>query len=93
MTHITEARVIGNHAAMGRSIPAAADTPYLTVYEILRAGACRAAERKDMAAAQSKWDSEGGANEAVSSAEGLGAVSGAEGSSETARRRVLGRAA
>ena len=33
MTHITEERVIGNHAAMGGSTPAAPDTP-LTVAEI-----------------------------------------------------------
>jgi hypothetical protein len=64
MTHIIEARVIGNHAAMGRSTPAATDRPYLTVHEVLRAGIRRAAGRKDMAAAQSTWDSEGGANQA-----------------------------
>lgn len=63
MTHIIEARVIGNHAAMRRSTPAATGSPYLTVHEVLRAGIRRAAERKDMAAAQSKWDSEGGAIE------------------------------
>ena len=61
MTHITEARVIGNHAAMGRSTPAAKDMPFLTVNEILRAGLRRAARRKEMAVAQSTWDSEGGA--------------------------------
>ena len=67
MTQITETRIIGNHAAMGRSTPAATDTPYMTFYEVLRAGLRRAAERKDMAAAQSMWDSEGGANEAGTS--------------------------
>jgi hypothetical protein len=36
----------------------------LTVHEVLRAGIRRSAERKDMAAARSKWDSEGGAIEA-----------------------------
>ena len=63
MTHITEARVIANHAAMGRSTPAATDRPYSTIHEVLRAGLRRAAARKDMAAAQSTWDSEGGATE------------------------------
>jgi hypothetical protein len=63
MTHITEARVIANHAAMGSSTPAATDRPYLTVGEVLRAGIRRAAGRKDMAAAQSTWDSEGGATD------------------------------
>jgi hypothetical protein len=63
MTHITEARVIANHAAMGRSTPAATDRPYLTVGEVLRAGICRATARKDMAAAKSTWDSEGGATD------------------------------
>jgi hypothetical protein len=61
MTHITEARVIANHAAMGRSTPAATDRPYLTATEVLRAGICRAAGRKEMAAAT--WDSEGGATD------------------------------
>jgi len=55
MTHITEARDIGKHA----------DRPYLTVHEVFRAGTRRATGRKDMAAAHSTWDSEGGANEAV----------------------------
>jgi hypothetical protein len=62
MTHITEGRVIGNHAAMGKSTPAAPDTP-LTVKNILRAGARRAARRREILAAQSTWDSEGGAGE------------------------------
>jgi hypothetical protein len=64
MTHIIEARVIGNHAAMGRSTPAATDRPYLTVHEVVRAGMRRARDAKIMAAAQSTWDFEGGANEA-----------------------------
>jgi hypothetical protein len=69
MTHIIEAEiigneVIGNHAATGRLTPLAADRPYLTVYEVLRAGIRRATGRRDMAAAQSTWDSEGGATEA-----------------------------
>ena len=63
MTHITEARVIANHAAMGRSTPAATDRPYLTAREVLRAGISRAAGRKEMAAAKSMWDSEGGATD------------------------------
>ena len=66
MTHITEARLIGNHAAMGRSNPAASDTA-LTVKDILRAGAGRRAGREEMreemAAAQSTWESEGGAGQ------------------------------
>jgi hypothetical protein len=63
MTHITEARVIANHAAMRRSTPAATDRPYLTAREVLRAGISRAAGRKEMAAAKSTWDSEGGATD------------------------------
>jgi hypothetical protein len=61
MTHITEARLIGNHAAMGGSPPAAARSS-LTVTEILRGGVRRKARRKETAAAQSTWDSEGGAS-------------------------------
>jgi len=60
MMHITEARVIGNHADMGRLTPTAARIP-LTVKDVLRAGAQRRAERREMAAAQSTWDYEGGA--------------------------------
>jgi hypothetical protein len=63
MTHITEARVMGNHAAMCRSTSAATDRPYLTLGEVLRAGICRAAARKEMAAGHSIWDSEGGATD------------------------------
>jgi hypothetical protein len=63
MTHITEARVIANHAAMGRSTPAATDRSYLTVGEVFRAGIRRAARRKEMVAAKSTWDSEGGATD------------------------------
>ena len=58
--HITEGRVIGNHADMG--------TP----------------RRKDIGAAQSTWDSEGGAAQLESADEERGsASSGAEGSSQT----------
>ena len=60
MTHITEARVVGNHADIGGSTPEASSTP-LTVKNILRAGARRAARRREILAAQSNWDSEGGA--------------------------------
>ena len=74
MTHIIEARVIGKRAASGRSMPAATDRPYLTVHEVLRAGRRRAAGRKDMAAAQSTWDSEGGATKRGSSDEKFGAL-------------------
>jgi hypothetical protein len=63
MTHTTDARFIGNDAAMGGPTPTASDAPFLTVKEILRAGVRRAARRKEMAAAQSTWDSEGGAAE------------------------------
>jgi len=70
VTHITEARVITNHAPTNRSTPAATDRPYLTVGEVLRSGMCRAAGRKEMAAgrkemaaAKSTWDSEGGATD------------------------------
>ena len=60
MTHITEPRVIGNHAEMGGATSAAPYIP-LTVKDILRAGVRRRARREEMAAAQSTWDSEGGA--------------------------------
>jgi hypothetical protein len=60
MTHITEGRVIGNHADMGGSTTVATRTS-LTVTDILRAGVRRRATRKEMAAAESTWDSEGGA--------------------------------
>jgi hypothetical protein len=63
VTHIIEARVIGNHADMGSSTAAAADIPFLTAKEILRAGVRRAAKRKEMSAAYSMWESEGGAAE------------------------------
>ena len=63
MTHITEARIIANHAATGQINAAATDSPYLTVGEVLQAGICRAAGRKEMAAAKSTWDSEGGATD------------------------------
>jgi hypothetical protein len=58
MTHLTEARGTGNNATISTS------APYLTLHEVLRMGIRRAAGRKDIAAAQSTWDSEGGANEA-----------------------------
>ena len=48
LTHIKEARVIGNHAEMGGPPPAAAPIPS-TVVDTPRA------------AARSTWDSEGGA--------------------------------
>ena len=60
MTHISEAP---NHAAMGKPTPAATGRPYLTVGEVIRAGMCRAAAPKEMAAAKSTWDSEGGATD------------------------------
>jgi ribosome-associated translation inhibitor RaiA len=60
MTHITEPRVIGNHAEMGVP-PAAAPHVPPTVKDILRSGMRRRARRRETAAAQSTWDSEGGA--------------------------------
>ena len=60
MTHITEERVIGNHADMGGSTTVATRTS-LTVTDILRAGVRRRTTRNEMTAAQSTWDSEGGA--------------------------------
>jgi ribosome-associated translation inhibitor RaiA len=60
MTHITEPRVIGNHAEMGVP-PAAAPHIPRTVKDILRSGMRRRARRRETAAAQSTWDSEGGA--------------------------------
>lgn len=52
MTHITEARVIGNHADMGPD-PAPTRTP-LTVRDIVRAGAHRRANRGETRTAQSE---------------------------------------
>ena len=60
MTHITEERVIGNHAGMGGSTTVATRTS-LTVTDILRAGASRRTTREEMTVAQSTWDSDGGA--------------------------------
>jgi hypothetical protein len=61
MTHIIEGRVIANHPGVSRSTPAASSRPYLTLGDVLRAGVRRTAERKDIATAESRWDSEGGA--------------------------------
>jgi hypothetical protein len=58
MTHITETRVIGNHAEMGVSSPEQSPP---TVSEILRFGRRRRIRRREKDAAQSTWDSEGGA--------------------------------
>jgi hypothetical protein len=71
MTHITDSRVIGNHADMGGP-PPADSRKSLTVNEILRAGADRRTRRMEMASAQSMWDSEGGAAERVPLAEKVG---------------------
>ena len=60
MTHITEERVIGNHAGMGGSSTVATRSS-LTVTDIIRAGVRRRSTRKEMTAAQSTWHSEGGA--------------------------------
>jgi hypothetical protein len=67
MTNITGARVIGNYAVAGGPVPAAARIR-LTVRDILGAGVRRRARHREMVAAQSTWDSEGGAtgeNEAL----------------------------
>jgi len=61
MTHITEERVIGNHADMGGSKTIVATRTSLTVTDILRAGVRRRTARKEMTAAESMWDGEGGA--------------------------------
>jgi hypothetical protein len=69
LTHITEPRVISNHAEMGGSTPAPSRIPS-TVKDILHTGVRRRARRREMgrarrremAAAQSTWDSEGGAH-------------------------------
>ena len=52
--------MIGNHADMGGSAPAAARIA-LTLRDILGAGVRRMARHREMVAAQSTWDSEGGA--------------------------------
>ena len=49
MTHITEERVIGNHADMGGSTTVATRTS-LTVTDILPAGVRRGTTRKEMTA-------------------------------------------
>lgn len=65
MTH-ADHHVDGDHAAIGDTTPAA-DRPYLTCREVILAGMRRAAgvrrdrDRKGKVAAQSRWDSEGGA--------------------------------
>jgi hypothetical protein len=67
MTHITEARVIGNHAEMGASSKGNSHVP-LTVSDILRARLQRRVRRQETDAAQSTWDSEGGATQEGESA-------------------------
>jgi hypothetical protein len=57
--------VIGNHADMGGSAPAAARIA-LTLRDILGAGVRRMARHREMVAAQSTWDSEGGQPEKMS---------------------------
>ena len=61
MTEIIEGRVVANPPGVSRSTTAASGRPYLTVGDVLRAGVRRTAERKEIAAAESTWDSEGGA--------------------------------
>jgi len=76
MTHITDQRVVGNHADMGAAPPTAASRKSLTLHEILRAGVIRRTRRNELASAQSVWDSEGGS-----------VSGGAEGSPQTPSRR------
>jgi hypothetical protein len=64
MTHITEARVIGNHAEMGGSSEEESRVP-LTLSDIPRASRRRRVRRREAETAQSTWDSEGGATDAV----------------------------
>jgi hypothetical protein len=61
MTYVLEGPVIANPAGVSRSMTAASARPYLTVGDVLRAGMRRTAERRQIAAAESTWDSEGGA--------------------------------
>lgn len=66
MTHITEPRVIDNHADMGSIAPKSfkkSEDSYtaLTVTDVLRAGMRRTRRRRALAEAESTWDSEGGA--------------------------------
>ena len=60
MTNVTGARVIGNYAVTNGRVHAAARIP-LTVRGIIGAGVRRRARHREMVAAQSTWDSEGGA--------------------------------
>lgn len=66
MTHITEPRVIGNHADMGPSTTKKrkkSEDSYtaLTVTDIVRAGGRHRARRRIRSEGESAWDSEGGA--------------------------------
>jgi hypothetical protein len=60
ITHITEGRVIGNHAEMGGSAPPSSSTP-LNVSQVLGEVVDRRVGGKEMMAAQPTWDSGGGA--------------------------------
>ena len=86
MTHITDSRVIGNHADMGEP-PQGASRTSLTVTEIVGKGVRRRTRRREMGAAQSAWDSEGGAAEREATNDEGGSVpGGAEGSPQTPTR-------
>jgi hypothetical protein len=61
MTYVPEGPVIGNPADVSRSTTPASARPYLTLGDVLRAGMRRTAERRQIAVAESTWDSEGGA--------------------------------
>jgi hypothetical protein len=86
MTHISDSRVIGNHADMGEPLPAASRKS-LTVTEIVRRGVSRRTRRREMGAAQSALDSEGGAAEReATNGEGGSVPGGAEGLPHTPTR-------
>ena len=86
MTHITDGRDVGNHGDMGGPPPVASRIS-VTVTEILRAGVNRRTRRRDMASAQSAWDSEGGAAErGATDGEGGSVPDGAEGLPQTPTR-------
>ncbi|BCZ22565.1 hypothetical protein MTY59_24200 [Mycobacterium senriense] len=61
MTYVLEGPVTANAAGVSRSTTTASARPYLTAGDVLRAGMRRTAERRQTAAAESTWDSEGGA--------------------------------
>ena len=61
MTHITDARFIGNHAEMGGSARAAARIPLTAAGHSSYRSRPQGSARREMIAERSTWDSEGGA--------------------------------